>query len=91
MKLYKNMLKIVDIVIETLYYHTDTNLHVSHADTMYLNESMNTLKYNVKKINFINRLKYAEQKIYCICIDVYKIYESSDYDKIHEVLSTYKN
>ena len=23
-----------------------------------------------KKINFINRLKYAEQKIFCICVDV---------------------
>ena len=44
-----------------------------------------------KKINFINRLKYAEQKIFCICIDVYKIYESDDYDKIYEVLSTLKN
>ena len=44
-----------------------------------------------RKINFINRLKYAEQKIFCICIDVYKIYEGNDYDKIYEVLSTLKN
>ena len=44
-----------------------------------------------KKINFINRLKNAEQKIFCICIDVYKIYEGNDYDKIYEVLSTLKN
>ena len=27
-------------------------------------------KIQRKKINFINRLKYAEQKIFCICIDV---------------------
>ena len=29
--------------------------------------------------------------MFCICIDVYKIYESDDYDKIYEVLSTSKN
>ena len=36
-------------------------------------------------------MKYAEQKIFCICIDLYKIYEGDDYDKIYEVLSTLKN
>ena len=44
-----------------------------------------------KKINFINRLKYAEHNIFCICADVYKIYEGNDYEKIYEVLSTLKN
>ena len=44
-----------------------------------------------KKINFMNRLKYAEVKIFSICVDVYKIYEGDDYDKIFEVLSTLKN
>ena len=48
-------------------------------------------KIQRKKINFINRLKYAEQKIFCICIDVYKIYEGDDYDEIFKVLSTLKN
>ena len=48
-------------------------------------------KYQRKKINFINRLKSAEQKIFCICIDVYKIYEGDDYDEIFKVLSTLKN
>ena len=38
----------------------------------------------------MNRLKYAEFKKFCICIDVYKIYEGNDYDKICEVLSTLK-
>ena len=33
-------------------------------------------------------MKYAELKIFCICIDVYKICEGGDYDKIYEVLST---
>ena len=27
-------------------------------------------------------------KIFCICIDVYKIYQGDEYDKIYEVLST---
>ena len=44
-----------------------------------------------KKNNFINRLKYAEQNLFCICIDVYKIYEGNDYVKIYEFLSTFNN
>ena len=36
-------------------------------------------------------MKYAEQKIFCICIDVYKIYEGDDYDGIYKILSTLKN
>ena len=48
-------------------------------------------KIQRKKINFINRLKYAEVKIFSICVDLYKIYEGDDYDKIYEVLSILKN
>ena len=48
-------------------------------------------KIQRKKISFINRLKHAEQKIFFICIDVYKIYEGNDYDKIYEVVSVLKN
>ena len=51
----------------------------------------NLSKIQRKKINFINRLKYAEQKIFCICIDLYKIYEGVDYNEIYKVLSTLKN
>ena len=36
-------------------------------------------------------MKYAEVKIFSICVDFYKIYESSDYDEIYKVLSTLKN
>ena len=36
-------------------------------------------------------MKYAEQKILCICIDVYKIYAGNDFDKIYEALSKLKN
>ena len=57
---------------------------------------MNNRKYELskiqrKKINFINRLKYAEVKIFSICVDLYKIYEGDDYDEIYKVLSTLKN
>ena len=48
-------------------------------------------KIQRKKIIFNNRLKYAEQKIFCICIDVYKIHDSNDYDEIYKVLSTLRN
>ena len=48
-------------------------------------------KVQRKKMNFINRLKYAEVKIISICVDLYKIYEGDDYDKIYEVLTTLKN
>ena len=48
-------------------------------------------KIQRKKISFINRLKYSENKIFSICVDLYKIYESSDYNKMLEVLLTSKN
>ena len=48
-------------------------------------------KIQRKKINFINRLKYAEQKIFCICIDLYMVYDGNDYDEIYKVLFTLKN
>ena len=48
-------------------------------------------KIQRKIINFVNRLKYAEHKIFCIFADVYKIYECDDYNKIYEVLSLLKN
>ena len=51
---------------------------------------MNSQEYK-KKLNFINILKYGEEKIFCICVDVYKIYEGDDYDEIYKVLSTLKN
>ena len=48
-------------------------------------------KIQREKINFINRLKYAEQKIFCNCVDVYRIYESNDYNEIYKILSVLKN
>ena len=48
-------------------------------------------KIQRKKINFINRLKYAEVRIFSICVDLYKIYEGDNYDEIYKILSTLKN
>ena len=48
-------------------------------------------KIQRKKINFINRLKYAAVKKISICIDVNKIYENDDFNEIFKVLSTLKN
>ena len=48
-------------------------------------------KISRRKINFINRLKYAESKKLCICMDVYILYKGNDFNKIDEALSTLKN
>ena len=47
-------------------------------------------KIQRKKIKFINRLKYAEQKIFCIHVDVNKTFEGDVYDEIFKILSTLK-
>ena len=57
-----------------------------------VNKRKNELsKKQRKKINFINRLKYAEVKIFSICVDVDKIYEGDDYNEIYKMLSILKN
>ena len=57
-----------------------------------VNKRKNELsKMQRKKINFINRLKYAEVKIFSICVDVYKIYEGDDFNELYKVLSTLEN
>ena len=57
-----------------------------------VNKRKNELsKIQRKKINFINRLNYAEVKIFSICVDLYKIYQGNDYDEIYTILSKLKN
>ena len=48
-------------------------------------------KMQRRKINFINRLKYAEVKIFSICVDLYKTFDGDDFSEIYKVLSTLKN
>ena len=43
-----------------------------------------------EKFNFVSRLKYAEQKVFCICIDVNMIYDGNGYDEIYKALSALK-
>ena len=44
-----------------------------------------------KKKNFINRLKYAEKKILCTCIDTYKIIQGDDIKEMTVRLTRIKN
>ena len=56
-----------------------------------MNRKQELSKNQRKKINSINRLQHAKQKIFCICIEVYPLYEGVDYVKMYEILSTLKN
>ena len=49
------------------------------------------IKIQRKKINFNNRLKYAELKNFCICIDVYRNFEDKDFDEVFKDLSQSTN
>ena len=51
---------------------------------------MNPPEFNENEQRFINRIKYDEQQIFCICVDVSILYESDDFDDLYEVLSTLK-
>ena len=86
MKLYKSMLNNVVIALEILYFHMNMNGLVFKL----IKRKHELSKIQAKKTNFINRSNYAELKIICICVDVYKIYEGNDYDTIYENLSTLK-
>ena len=49
---------------------------------------MKSLKYKEKETNFINGVKYAEVKIFCICTDLYKVNEGKDYGSSDEEASS---
>ena len=91
MNLYKNMVNIVDIAIEVFYYHTNMNGLCVSCGYNVIKRKHELSKIQRKNIIFSTRLKYAEQKSFCICVDIYKIYEPDDYDQVYEVLSTIKN
>ena len=50
-----------------------------------VNKRKNELS-KIQRKKIVNRLKDAEVKIISKCVDVYKIYEGYDFDKIYEVL-----
>ena len=43
-----------------------------------------------KRQTFSSRLKYAERKIWTICVDVMQTYSGDDYDELVNVLSSLK-
>ena len=43
-----------------------------------------------KKRNFLNRIKHADHKNFCIQTDVFKYYKGENYDEIYEALSKLK-
>ena len=86
----KNMQNNVAIVIGILHLQTHMNILAFHVVTTSSNAKTNSLKYSGKKL-ILSRLKYAEIKIFSICVDVYKIYEGDVFDKMYEILSTLKN
>ena len=67
MKLYRNTAENVGIAIKIVYFQKNIILLDFHVDITKFNEIMNSVKYNGKKINFINPLKIAEKKIFHMC------------------------
>ena len=53
-----------------------------------IKENLNSLKHKEKQTNFINRVKYAEVKIFCICVDLYEVNEGKDYGTSDEEASS---
>ena len=80
----------MDIALEKCYFHLNMNFARISCEYNVIKQINELTKIQRKRINFINRIKYAEHKIFCICVDVYEIYEGNNYDKIYEVLSTLK-
>ena len=71
------------------YFHMKKNGLAFHVSCGYnrIKQKNEQSRIQRKKLNSKNRLKYAEHRIFCICIDVYKLYEGDDYDKMFEVSS----
>ena len=42
------------------------------------------------KNDFLQRLIYAEHKVFSICVDVFNLYEDNHFDKIIRVFSEWK-
>ena len=91
MKVFKGTLKNGVIVMETFYYLMNVNLLAFLCGYNVIKRKHELSKIQRKRIYFINRLEYAELKIFCICVGVYRSYEGNGYNKIYEILSTLKN
>ena len=81
-EIIEKMLENVDIAYKTFYYHMNMNGLVSLVDTTQSKENTNLLKFNEK--SFISRINFAEHKIFCKWVDVYKIMlENPDFEHNH--------
>ena len=60
------------ITLEKLLFNTILNGNAFHVDKNVIKRKHELSKIQGKEVKFINRLKYAEQKIFCFCVDVYK-------------------
>ena len=56
-----------------------------------INRRKENTKSHREKLDFINRLKYAQKKILCISIDVYKLFEGNDFNGNLDVIWNLKN
>ena len=54
-------------------------------------KQQNNISKNSRIKKIINGIKCSQSKKFCICIDVYKIYEDDDFNEIYEVLSSLKS
>ena len=86
----KNTPKIVVIALKTLFFPYEYERTCFSCGYNVYKRKHELFEKQREKINFFSRLKYAELKIFCICVDVYKIYESNDHDRMFEVLSSLK-
>ena len=71
------------------FYHVITNGFVFHIATLLKTEKMTEKSFR-KKINFIIRLKFAQHKLFCISVNVYKIHEGDEFEEFFEVLSKFQ-
>ena len=85
------MLNIVDNAVEICFFPYEYDWACISCRYNLIKQKNELSKMQRKKSDFITRINYAEQKTFCICIDVYIYSEGNDFDKISEVLSTLKN
>ena len=89
MEFFTKMVRNADLVVEKPFYQMNMNCIAFGCKVIKRNYQLS--KNSRKKINYISTLHCAEIKKFCICRDVYRIYESADKDKLFDVLIKLKN
>ena len=52
-------------------------------DCIVIKRKNDLIKTSWEKIGFLKRLKYDQQKFFCICVEAWKIYEDDNFYKIY--------